>query len=175
MSRRLGSILFAMFSGALLGYIWGWIWGWSLFDPNSDVWALAAGVGALLGLLLGALRHMRANAVSLLCATIGLLLSWYARTLIFGDIPGGWGILLMLVGSAAGLALGIFWQRRCSARLLRALLWALYAGFFGGFLIDVLLLDVVLGLVETHSVLSQAPWVILCGVVGGWVGIQAAR
>jgi len=52
---------------------------------------------------------------------------------------------------------------------------ALYIGFFGGFVIDVILLDVVLKLVRTHSILGQAPAVLACGVIGGWIGVKRGR
>lgn len=159
--------LFRMVTGALLGYLWGWIWGWSLFDPNSDIYALAAGVGAITGLALGSITSFRQYGVLLFCATVGLFLSWYARTIFFGDIPGGWGALLMIGGVVLGGAIGLYLNRQPHPALLPSLVGALYIGFFGGFFIDVIVLDKLLGWVHTHSILTQAPVVIICGVVGG--------
>ncbi len=169
MTNSIYNKLFGIFTGALLGYMWGWIWGWSLFDPNRDIWALAAGLCAVLGLLLGLTLYFWRYADIFSTATLGLYLSWIARTLIFGDVPGGWGIALMAAGVIAGVAIGIRLNRQGNEALTPVLLGVLYIGFFGGFLIDVVLLDVILGLVQTHSVLSQAPAVLICGVIGGAV------
>jgi len=161
--RAFLSRLLLIFTAALSGYIWGWIWGWSLFDPNRDVWALAAAALGLVGLVAGLLGLFQKYAVAWLGATGGLFLGWYARTLIFGDHPGGWGLLLLLAG-----AVGAGWLARRLAWKLPVLLAALYCGFFGGFLIDVVLLDRVLGLVRVHSIQGQAPWVIAGACLGGW-------
>ena len=166
--------LFTLFTGALLGYFWGWIWGWSLFDPNSDVWALLAGVGALVGLIAGVTPFVWRYRGVLASASIGLYLSWIVRTLLFGDKPGGWGILFLGLGAIAGLIIGV---RLCSPadakqKVITGLVVALYAGFFGGFLVDVVLLDLLLGVVKSHSILGNAPAVIGCGLLGG---ILAAR
>jgi hypothetical protein len=157
--------LLGMFTGALAGYMWGWIWGWSLFDPNSDIWALAAGAFALLGLLLGAISTLWRYGGLLLSVTCGLYLSWIGRTLLFGDVPGGIGALFMLGGVAISNAIGIRLSRHTAT--LPVLLGALYIGFFGGFIIDVVLIDKVLKLAQTHSIVSQAPAVLVCGIVGG--------
>jgi hypothetical protein len=165
-----------MFTGALLGYMWGWIWGWSLFDPNSDIWALAAGLGAIAGLVLGAVSFTKRYDVLLLCATFGLYLSWIARTIIFGDIPGGWGALLMAGGVVLSGAIGLRLSPQADPAIFPGLAGALYIGFFGGFVIDLMVLDKLLGWVHTHSILTQAPAVIVCGVIGGIVVAQwAAR
>ncbi len=169
MANSIYGKLFGIFTGALLGYMWGWIWGWSLFDPNSDLWALAAGICAVLGLLLGLIPYFWRYANIFLTATLGLYLGWIARTLIFGDVPGGWGIVLMGAGVIIGILLGVRLNRQMKETLTPVLLGVLYAGFFGGFLIDVVLLDIILDVVQTHSILSQAPVVLICGVIGGVV------
>jgi hypothetical protein len=157
-----------MFTGALLGYMWGWIWGWSLFDPNSDIWALAAGLGAIAGLIFGSVSSSRQRDVCILSMTIGLYPSWLARTLLFGDIPGGWGVLLMAGGTVLSGAIGIHLNRQADSALLPGLAGALYIGFFGGFLINVIVLDKVLGWIQTNSILNQAPAVFICGAIGGF-------
>ena len=177
-SKTLPQKLFTLFTSALLGYFWGWVWGWSLFDPNRDLWALLAAAGALIGLVLGFTPLIWRNRATLLCASIGLYLGWLLRTLLFGDVPGGWGILILAVAAIAGWIIGARLTSPPNARpaLVPALLAALYAGFFGGFLIDVILLDLLLGLVKTHSILSQAPAVLACGVIGGvLVGWRQSR
>ena len=170
MTKGLASRLFSIFTGALVGYMWGWIWGWSLVDPNSDIWALAAGVFALVGLLFGATPYLWRYGGVILCATCGLYLGWVGRTLLFGDVPGGIGALFMLGSIMIGGVIGERLSHR--AATLPVLLGALYIGFFGGFIIDVVLIDEVLKLVRTHSIVSQAPAVLACGIVGG---IVAAR
>jgi len=161
--------LLGVFTGALVGYAFGWILGWSVFDPNSDVWALAAAVGALLGLLIGVAPGFWRRDGMLIGAAIGLYLGWILRTLLFGDVPGGIGLFLILGGAIAGGLVGARPTFQGGASL-RTLVCVAYVGFFGGFLVDVILLDVILGWVKTHSILGQAPAVIACGVVGGLLG-----
>jgi hypothetical protein len=169
MTQALAKRLFGVFTGALIGYAFGWILGWSAFDPNSDVWALAAAVGAILGLLIGVAPGFWQRAGMFIGAAIGLYLGWILRTLLFGDVPGGAGLFLIIGGALVGGLVGArpAFQEGVS---LRALICAAYVGFFGGFLIDVILLDVILGWVKTHSILGQAPAVIACGVIGGLLG-----
>ena len=152
--------------------MWGWIWGWSLFDPNSDRWALLAGVCALIGLLIGATPYLWRYGTVFLCATFGLYLGWIARTIVWGDIPGGLGMAVMIGGVLIGGAIGLRLKRHPQNFILSILLGALYIGFVGGLLIDVVLLDKVLGLVHSHSILSQAPSVLACGVIGGMIAAR---
>jgi hypothetical protein len=166
--KPLLGILTGMFTGALIGYLWGWIGGWSIVDPNRDIWALAAGVLAVAGVLLGMLAWMRKYAVLFLCATFGLYVGWIARTLLFGDTPGGPGILLMLVAAFLGAAVALRLEGKNSPAVTFILLVALYAGFFGGFLLDVMVLDRILHAGFVHSIPGQAPAILLCGVLGGW-------
>ena len=116
---------------------------------------LAAGVGAIAGLALGAVASFRRYDVLLLCATVGLFLSWYARTIFFGAIPGGWGALLMIGGVILSGAIGLYLSRQLHPALLPSLVGALYIGFFGGFFIDVIVLNKLLGWVHTHSILPR--------------------
>jgi hypothetical protein len=57
------------FTAVLIGYMWGWIWGWSLFDPNRDLWALLAAIGAVVGLVAGLLGLFWRKSAEMLCAT----------------------------------------------------------------------------------------------------------
>lgn len=169
--------LFRMFTAALLGYLWGWIWGWSLFDPNTDIWALAAALGAVAALALGNLSSIRQYDTLLLSMTFGLYLGWIARTYLFGDIPGGWGILLMTGGVVLGGVIGMRLHHKADPAILPGLVGALYIGFFGGFLIDAIILDKMLGWMPVHTILNQAPATIICGAVGGigvarWMAIR---
>jgi len=175
MIRRLGGRLFAVFSGALTGYVFGWIWGWSLFDPNSDVWALAAFAGAVIGLVIGLLPNFWRFAGVLIAAVLGLYLGWVARTLLFGDVPGGWGMALLMAGMAAGGAVGARPGFRQRGAGLGALIGVLYAGLFGGFLIAIVFLEILTGWLSEHTIVSQAPAVILCGIAGGVAGSKLGR
>jgi hypothetical protein len=169
MTKNLRGKLFSLFTGAFLGYFWGWILGWSLFDPNSDMWALLAAVGALAGLLLGATPFLWRYIGVFISASAGLYLGWIARTIFLGDRAGGWGILVLLAGSIVGGAVGIRLRAHAQTEGLinPVLIGGLYIGFFGGFGVDVVLLDKVLHLVRTHTVLNQAPAVLACAFVGG--------
>lgn len=172
MTNNLWNKLLSILTGALLGYVWGWIWGWSLFDPNSDVWALSVCLGALIGLLIGATPLLGRYGTLLLCATFGLYLGWIGSTILWGDVVGGPGIVVMIVGAVVGGAIGLYLKRYPQNLILPILLGALTIGFVGGLLIDVILLDKILGVVKTHSILSQAPIVLACGLIGG---IMVAR
>jgi hypothetical protein len=165
--KPLLGVLAGICTGALIGYLWGWIWGWSLVDPNRDIWALAAGGLATAGALLGMLAWMRKRAALFLCATFGLYIGWVLRTLLFGDIPGGPGILLMLVTAALGAGIALRWGRQDAPAAGVILLAALYAAFFGGYLLDVMVLDRVLHAGFVHSIPGLAPAVLVCGALGG--------
>jgi hypothetical protein len=167
--------LFGGLSTALIGYMWGWIWGWSLFDPNLDLWALIAALGALLGLVAGLLGLFWRRSADLLCATLGLYLGWVLRTWIFGDKPGGWGLLLMAMMVLGGVWLARAYKLQQKQSTIIILLSVLFIGFFGGFIIDVLLLGLVYGANRPHTILTQAPWVIACGVLGGWASARRIR
>ncbi len=164
----MGRKLLGIFTGALLGYIWGWIWGWSAVDPNLDLWAVAAAFGALVGLGVGFSGVFWQIAGVWISATFGLYLGWILRTLIFGDQPGGFGMLVILAGTVVGAYLAIRSDWVENPRVVKILLVALYAGFFGGFLFSMLL--PLLGL--PRSIVTQAPAVVVCGGLGG---LLAAR
>ncbi len=160
---KIGRRLFGIFTAALVGYIWGWIAGWTFFDPNLDLWALLAAVGAVVGLVAGLAGLFQRWEMIILCATLGLYLGFVARAWLFGDVPGGWGGGLALFCALLGGVSG----RRLAPGSRRILLTALYTGFFGGFLIDIVLLDLSFGVVRQHSVAHQGVLVIVCAVVGG--------
>jgi hypothetical protein len=171
--QGMGKKLFGGFAAALIGYMWGWIWGWSLFDPNLDLWAVLAGVLALAGLALGLLGLFWRWSATALSAMLGLYLGWVLRTWLFGDKPGGWGILVMIlvIGIAVWLALKYRLQERPTATI--TLLSVLFIGFFGGFLIYVLFGKLFPGYPGPNTILRQAPWVIGCGLLG-WL-VAAVR
>jgi hypothetical protein len=175
MNRKMLLRLFPIFTGALLGYLWGWIWGWSLTDPNRDVWALAAGAGACAGMLLGVRRIWERAGVPVLCATVGLYLGRLLRTVCFGDVPGGWGAALMALACLAGGAAGLAPDYRSDPAVRSGLLGTLYIGFFGGFVVEVLILGMLLGLVTRHTILSQAPVVVMLGILGGALALEWAK
>jgi len=175
MNQALVKRMFGIFSAALIGYVFGWILGWSSFNPNSDVWALAAGVGAIAGLIVGLTPLFWSNVGMFFGSAIGLYLGWLLRTLLFGDVPGGLGLVFVLGGAVAGGLVGTRPAFQRDGAPLRALIGALYIGFFGGFLIDVVLLDIVFKLVRTRSILGQVPAAVASGVVGGWLGARLKR
>ena len=171
----IGKRLLGGFTAALIGYMWGWIWGWSLFDPNSDLWALLAGIGALAGLAIGLLGGFWRKSAEALSATLGLYLGWVLRTWLFGDKTGGWGIVVMALGAAIGIWLARRYglQKRPAATI--SLLSVLYIGFFGGFIIYSLFVFGIFGGQGPHTSLSQAPWVIGCGLVGWLVSLRRRK
>jgi hypothetical protein len=167
--------LLSIFSGALVGYIFGWILGWSSFDPNSDVWALAAFIGTGAGLVVGLSSTFWRNAGIFFGSTIGLYLGWLLRTLLFGDVPGGFGLLFVVSGATAG---GVFGARpafREAGVSLYALAGVLLIGFFGGFLVNAILINVIRRLQQGSLILWLAPGVIMSGIMGGFVGAKIGR
>jgi hypothetical protein len=175
MNQTLGKKLFGIFSAALIGHMFGWILGWSFFDPNSDVWALAAAICAIAGLVVGIGPWFWDHAGMFFSSALGLYLGWLFRTWLFGDVPGGIGLVFVLGGAIAGGLVGSRPAFQKDGAPLRVLICVLYIGFFGGFLIDMILLDKAWKLVRTHSILGQAPAVIVSGVVGGWLGARLWR
>jgi len=162
-----------MLTGALIGYLWGWIWGLSLFDPNLDLWALLAGSLAILGLASGAIRGIRQKATLIIPATMGLYLGWIARTLVFGDVPGGPGVLLLAGCAILGAGVSrLSWLRQTTTPAI--LTAALYAAFFGGFLMDFILLNVLSHQGSFQTIPGQAPAILICGVIGGWIAARLA-
>lgn len=158
--KRLGLTVLGMLSGGLTGYVVGWILGWSLFDPNMDVWALAAALGAIVGVGLGLRRRFWDEAGIYLWGTAGIYLGWLLRTLLFGDVPGGLGFGLVLVGLACGCILGARPRWRRPSPLFFSSV--LYGSFFGGFL-----LGVGLGLHLDAEIVGFAPPVVGSGVLFG--------
>jgi hypothetical protein len=167
--------LFGGFTAALIGYMWGWIWGWSLFDPNLDLWALLAAIGTVVGLVAGLLGLFWRKSAMLLCATLGLYLGWVLRTWIFGDKPGGRGIMLMALAVLCGVWMAWAYRLQQQQSSVAILLSVLFIGFFGGFTIDVLMPRLVNGAARPHTILTQAPWVIACGALGGMISVCRAR
>jgi hypothetical protein len=174
-SGRLVKRLAGVLTGGLVGYIAGWIVGWNLFDPNLDVWALGALVCAPGGIALGLKPRFWRRAGIYIGGAFGLFAGWLLKALLFGEASGGWGLLLLAVGAIVGGFLGARPAFRQDGSGLRALVGALFAGFLGGFLIDAVLLDLVLGLVKEHSILSQAPCVLISGALGGFLGARLGQ
>lgn len=113
--------------------MWGWIWGWSLFDPESDLWALLAAVGVMIGLVFGARLFFRSKAGFWFGATVGLYLGWVVRTIIFSDVPGGLGILIMIGSIILGGILGSAPLFHEGKPAYRGLISGVYIGFFWWF------------------------------------------
>jgi hypothetical protein len=142
---------------------------WSIHSPDR------LHVGLDLGLVAGLLGLFWRRSADLLCATLGLYLGWVLRTWIFGDKPGGWGLLLMAMTVLGGVWLARAYKLQQKQSTIIILLSVLFIGFFGGFIIDVLLLGLVYGANRPHTILTQAPWVIACGVLGGWASARRIR
>jgi hypothetical protein len=139
------------------------------------LWALLAALGAVVGLVAGLLGLFWCRSAELLCATLGLYLGWVLPTWIFGDTPGGWGIVLMGVSALGGVWLAREYGLQQQQNSVIVLLNVLFFGFFGGFVIDVLLLGLVYGADRPHTILTQAPWVIACGLVYGWASARSVH
>jgi len=162
MSERVMTIITGGFSGLIVGWIWG-----HAFADDPSTWAFAAGICTVAGLIAGFNTSIREQAGSYLGAVAGLYLGWVIKTLLFGDQPGGWGTLIMVMGMMGGADRGAEAASR-NPRLTEAvLLNMVYAGFLGGFFIDFVILDAFLGWRTDHSILAQAPILLTAGVLGG--------
>jgi hypothetical protein len=165
MTEGLRGRIFALFLGPLIGYITGWILGWNAVDPNMDVWALAAALGAFAGLGIALTRIFWRVAGSLLGMAVGLFAGWVLKAILFGDQTSGLGLLIVVAGGLFGLLTGMHPMFRRESRPLRILVTALLAGFFGGFFLNVLILRLLLGWIQSSSVLTQAPGVFGIGIL----------
>jgi len=164
-------------SAALAGYISGWILGWSAFDPETDLWALLAALGALAGMVYALLcgQTFWRRAAPLLGAAAALYPGWVLRTLLFGDVPGGAGLLLVLVCGAAGGACAARTGAAQRVRLAQVLAGALGGAVFGGLLVEVLLFRLALAVTGGDMILQRAPGVLLFGVRGAGGAAAAER
>ncbi|MBN1267121.1 MAG: hypothetical protein JXA25_16645 [Anaerolineales bacterium] len=171
MSRRFFAKVLWIFCAALAGYIIGWILGWTVFDPELDIWALLAAAGGLAGMVFALVsgREFRKRAAGLFGTALGLYPGWVLRTLLFGDVPGGWGLLLVLCCGAAGGLLSA-WQE--SRKVVRGLTGALLGGFFGGLLLELVWFGLTLEANGGDMILLRAPGVLAFGVLGTAAGIR---
>jgi hypothetical protein len=165
MKQRILGVL----TGGLVGYLYGWVLGRSLFDPEADVWALGAFVGALVGMMVGASAAFWHLAGPLCASAMGMYVGWLGATALLGEHLGGMGTMIALGGAFIGWRVGAGPRFRQNGAALGALVGALHIGFFGGLLV-IAMLVVVLGFGAICSSLAQAPVVILCAVVGGFLG-----
>jgi len=157
-NQTIKDLVLGLLTGALIGYIVGWLTGWSIIDPNSDLWALGAAGGAIGGLPLGMTPFFRARIGSFFGGTLGFYLGWVLRTLIFGDVPGGPGLLVMAGGTVMGAYLGT--RRPLQQIPLNLAAGILYGAFFGG-----LIFGGVLQWVPVKSNLGMAPSILISGLL----------
>lgn len=160
---------FSMLSYLLAGYLLGLTLGFTLFDPNSDVYALLGAVLAILGAIIGILPFFRRRARYVFGAVIGYYVGSLISIVLFGDSVrddllevlqrGGAGILLVVIASIIGAV--IFGRTRPGAIALRGI-GVLLGGFLGGYLFGV-----VLGLASLSSMIALAPFVLGSGIVIG--------
>jgi len=163
------------FCAALIGFLWGWLLGWSLFNPNLDLWALFAAICALVGLVIGLIGLFWKRSTEYLCATFGLYLGFIIRTLLFGDTSRGLGLVVIAIAVIAGIWIARRYQLQEKPGVTIVLLNVLLIGFFGGYLMDILLLNIILGSNRPHTVLARAPLVIFCGLLGGLVSARRVK
>lgn len=165
--RRVESIVFSMFVYLIAGYLIGLTIGFTLFDPNTDVYALLSLVLSVVGLIVGVLPFFRRHARLVFGAIIGFYLSMILATLLFGSPAeddllevlqrGGLSILVVLVGTIVGAGLA---SRLRDQDVGWAALAFLLGGFLGGYVFSV-----VLGFVPSSSMVYSAPFVIGSGLV----------
>jgi hypothetical protein len=153
-------------TGGLSGFVVGWIWG-NAITGEPDVVVFAVFLCTIVGLVAGFNPEMRDQVGNILGAVIGLYLGWVLKVLLFGDSPGGWGVLLVFAGMSGGAELGAKAVDRRPRQAEAVLINVLYAGFLGGMFVDVVLLDAIFGWRTDHSVLTQAPVLLISGALGG--------
>jgi hypothetical protein len=166
---------FAILSAGMAGYVIGWIWGWCMFDPNWDLWALFAFIGTLAGMVAGMFRGIYRYLGMILCAAFGLYLTWLLRTLIFGDITGGWSLMVLIFGMLAGAAFGARQVFRMPGAGIYALQGAILIGFSGGLVIMLLSRNILVRPQEISVIYWNAPATLVCGVIGALVGWRGGR
>jgi hypothetical protein len=158
--------LFSILTGALSGFIIGWIWG-NAIAGDPDVGIFTSALCTIAGFIAGFDPEIRDQIGAYGGGVLGLYLGWVLNALLFGDNPVGWGMALMVAGMMGGADLGAK-ARNHRPKLTQAVyINVLYAGFLGAVIVDLVLLDMVFGWKTEHSVLSQAPIILISGALGG--------
>jgi hypothetical protein len=161
----MGEKLLGMITWMLAGYLAGLTIGFSVFDPNTDIYALLGAVLAILGLVLGLTPLFRRYTQLALGGITGFYMGAIVGIILFGnptsddlsEVAGDGGKLLAaLVGMGIGIA-GIY---RFGGRMNNAMLAAfLFGGFFGGLALAAV------GIAPRLSMVYTAPYFIFCGVL----------
>jgi hypothetical protein len=161
----MGEKLLSMLTWMLVGYLLGMTAGFALVDPNTDIYALAGAVLAILGLLLGLIPFFRKRTRLALGGITGFYLGAMLAILLLGapakdDLMevalDGRKLLVALAGMLIGVALIYRFANRINSAIIAAFL---FGGFFGG------LLFTVTGIAPRLSMVGTAPYFLGCGIV----------
>lgn len=167
MIDRLSRLTLSIFAYMIAGYMAGLIIGFTVFDPNSDVYALLGVVLPIVGLVLGLIPVFQRRVYIVFGLLIGLYLGMLLSILIWGDPitddllvvvqRGGIGLILALVFAVVGGFVGSRIESRGDDLVACTFL---LGGFLGG------AVATVSGMVaHRSSMVAAAPFVIGSGVI----------
>lgn len=167
MIDRLSRLTLSIFSYMIAGYMAGLIIGFTLFDPNTDVYALLGVVLPIVGLVLGLIPAFQRRVYLVFGIVIGFYLGMLLSILIWGDPitddlldvvqRGGISLILALGFAVVGGVVGSRIESRGDDLVACTFL---LGGFLGG------AVATMLGLVaHRSSMIAAAPYVIGSGAV----------
>ncbi|MBZ0296230.1 MAG: FUSC family protein [Anaerolineae bacterium] len=167
--KNMSMMVLSIFTYMLIGYLVGLITGLTVFEPNSDIYALLGIVLALIGLVLGLLPFFWRRVNTAFGVLIGYYLGMLIAILIWGnpqtdnllEFTGrGEQIILALITAAVGGFLASRWMPDRSALPALALL---LSGFLGG------LIFIMIGIAPANSLVGVSPFVIGSGLVAALI------
>jgi hypothetical protein len=171
----MGEKLLGMITWMLAGYLIGLTVGFSIFDPNTDIYALLGAVLAILGLLLGLTPLFRRYTRLALGGITGFYLGAMLGIILLGhpvaddllEVAGsGSKLLVALAGMVIGIVAIYRFGRQINSLLIAAFL---FGGFFGALLLNMV------GIAPRLSMVYTAPYFIGCGVLCAGIVIFLQR
>lgn len=171
MSQKIASV----FTYMIAGYVLGLLLGFTLFDPDTDMYALLGAIGGISGIFIGLIPFFRRQIGVALMSIVGFYLASLVAILLFGQPKtddllevlqrGGASLRLVLAGTLVGSGMG--WRLSPERFQLAA------AGFIAGGFVGGAVFGVMLGLAPYQSMVGWSPSVILCSLLWGGLLLYA--
>jgi hypothetical protein len=161
----MGEKLLGMVTWMLAGYLTGLTIGFSVFDPDTDIYALLGATLAILGLLLGLTplfrryTHLALGGITgfYLASLLGIFLLGTPATDNLPEVAGNGAKLgVALAGTVVGITIVYRLKTQLNSLLIAAFL---FGGFFGGLLLAAV------GIAPRTAMVGLAPFFLSCGVL----------